>query len=60
MRCLVVMADSLSGLVVRAADNPQGWLERVWEPGIAYDHAPDDGPIVPRLTGLRETRIVAS
>jgi NAD(P)H dehydrogenase (quinone) len=32
----------------------KGWFDRVWAPGIAYDHAPDMGSIKPRLQGLRK------
>lgn len=31
----------------------KGWFDRVWAPGIAYDHASDLGPIQPRLHNLR-------
>lgn len=31
----------------------KGWFDRVWAPGIAYDHANDLGPIKPRLHNLR-------
>jgi len=31
----------------------KGWFDRVWAPGIAYDHATDLGPIKPRLHNLR-------
>ena len=31
----------------------KGWFDRVWAPGVAYDHASDLGPIVPRLQGLQ-------
>jgi NAD(P)H dehydrogenase (quinone) len=31
----------------------KGWFDRVWGPGIAYDHAGDFGPIKPRLIRLR-------
>ncbi len=27
----------------------KGWFDRVWAPGVAYDHASDLGPIKPRL-----------
>ncbi|WP_026784348.1 NAD(P)H-dependent oxidoreductase [Pleomorphomonas koreensis] len=27
----------------------KGWFDRVWAPGIAFDHAADFGPIKPRL-----------
>jgi NAD(P)H dehydrogenase (quinone) len=32
----------------------KGWFDRVWAPGTAYDHAPDFGPMRPRLGALRE------
>lgn len=35
----------------------KGWLDRSLLPGVAYDHAPDGGPMVPRLPGL--TRVMA-
>ncbi len=31
----------------------KGWFDRVWGPGIAYDHADDFGPIKPRLRNLK-------
>jgi putative NADPH-quinone reductase len=31
----------------------KGWFDRVWAPGVAYDHASDLGPIKPRLDRLR-------
>lgn len=31
----------------------KGWFDRVWAPGIAYDHAADLGTIQPRLHDLR-------
>lgn len=31
----------------------KGWFDRVWAPGVAYDHASDLGPIKPRLRNLR-------
>jgi NAD(P)H dehydrogenase (quinone) len=33
----------------------KGWFDRVWAPGVAYDHANDLGAIKPRLDRLRET-----
>ena len=27
----------------------KGWFDRVWAPGVAFDHAPDHGAILPRL-----------
>lgn len=38
----------------------KGWFDRVWAPGVAYDHASDLGPIRPRLTGLRHALAVTS
>ena len=38
----------------------KGWFDRVWAPGVAYDHADDFGPIRPRLRHLRHTLAVAS
>lgn len=35
----------------------KGWFDRVWAPGVAYDHASDFGPIKPRLASLK--RVVA-
>jgi putative NADPH-quinone reductase len=32
----------------------KGWFDRVWAPGIAYDHASDFGPIRARLHKLRK------
>lgn len=31
----------------------KGWFDRVWAPGVAYDHADNGGPIKPRLGKLR-------
>lgn len=38
----------------------KGWFDRVWAPGIAYDHASDLGPIKPRLHNLRITLAITS
>lgn len=38
----------------------KGWFDRVWAPGIAYDHATDLGPIKPRLHQLRQVLAVTS
>ncbi len=38
----------------------KGWFDRVWAPGIAYEHANDFGPIRPRLLGLRRMVAVTS
>lgn len=38
----------------------KGWFDRVWAPGIAYDHATDLGPIKPRLHNLKKTLAVTS
>lgn len=31
----------------------KGWFDRVWAPGVAYDHADQYGPIKPRFNHLR-------
>ncbi|GAB6042944.1 NAD(P)H-dependent oxidoreductase [Endothiovibrio diazotrophicus] len=38
----------------------KGWFDRVWGPGIAYDHADDLGPIQPRLHRLRRVLAVTT
>jgi len=38
----------------------KGWFDRVWGPGIAYDHANDYGPITPRLNKLRKVLVVTT
>lgn len=38
----------------------KGWFDRVWAPGVAYDHAADLGSIRPRLHRLRRTLAVTS
>ena len=38
----------------------KGWFDRVWAPGIAYDHASDLGTIRPRLLGLRHALAVTT
>jgi putative NADPH-quinone reductase len=38
----------------------KGWFDRVWAPGIAYDHADDLGPIRARLHGLRHVLAVTT
>lgn len=38
----------------------KGWFDRVWGPGIAYDHADDLGPIRPRLHTLRRVLAVTT
>ena len=38
----------------------KGWFDRVWAPGIAYDHASDFGPIKPRLGKLKKVLIVTT
>jgi len=38
----------------------KGWFDRVWGPGIAYDHADDLGPIKPRLDNLKKVLAVTS
>ncbi|CAN7299153.1 NAD(P)H-dependent oxidoreductase [Phyllobacterium sp. LjRoot231] len=31
----------------------KGWIDRMFVPGVAYDHAPDFGRMIPRLTKLQ-------
>ena len=38
----------------------KGWFDRVWGPGIAYDHAVDLGAIRPRLHRLRQVLAVTT
>ena len=38
----------------------KGWFDRVWAPGIAYDHARDLGAIQPRLLKLRRALMITS
>ncbi len=38
----------------------KGWFDRVWGPGIAYDHADDLGAIRPRLLQLRRVLAVTT
>lgn len=38
----------------------KGWFDRVWAPGIAYDHASDLGPIQPRLHRLQKALVLTS
>ena len=38
----------------------KGWFDRVWVPGLAYDHSPGFGPMIPRLHGLREVLAVTT
>ena len=38
----------------------KGWFDRVWGPGIAYDHATDFGPIKPRLDNLKKVLVITT
>ena len=38
----------------------KGWFDRIWAPGIAYDHATELGPIRPRLHNLQSALAVTS
>ena len=38
----------------------KGWFDRVWAPGVAYDHSAGYGPIKPRLHNLREMLVITS
>ncbi|MGE8546142.1 MAG: NAD(P)H-dependent oxidoreductase [Alcaligenes sp.] len=38
----------------------KGWFDRVWSPGVAFDHADDLGPIRPRLENLRHVAAITT
>ena len=38
----------------------KGWFDRVWTPGVAFDHSPGFGPMLPRLHGLQEVLAVTT
>ncbi len=38
----------------------KGWFDRVWAPGIAFDHGKDFGPIKPRLEKLDKVLVVTT
>jgi NAD(P)H dehydrogenase (quinone) len=38
----------------------KGWFDRVWVPGVAYDHASDLGAIKPRLPKLKRVLVITS
>lgn len=38
----------------------KGWFDRVWGPGIAYDHAKDLGAIKPRLKNLKKVLVITT
>ena len=38
----------------------KGWFDRVWAPGVAYDHASDFGPIRPRLAALKRVLAITT
>ncbi|MCW8932463.1 MAG: NAD(P)H-dependent oxidoreductase [Gammaproteobacteria bacterium] len=38
----------------------KGWFDRIWGPGITYEHANDFGPIKPRLTNLKKVLVVTT
>ena len=38
----------------------KGWIDRVFAPGIAFDHASDFGPIKPRLTNLKKVVVITT
>jgi putative NADPH-quinone reductase len=38
----------------------KGWFDRVWAPGVAFDHANDYGPIKPRLENLKRVLVVTT
>ncbi|WP_027229471.1 NAD(P)H-dependent oxidoreductase [Phyllobacterium sp. UNC302MFCol5.2] len=38
----------------------KGWIDRLFVPGVAYDHAPDFGRMIPRLTRLKSCLAVTT
>ena len=38
----------------------KGWFDRIWAPGVAYDHASDLGPVNPRLHKLKRAIAITS
>lgn len=38
----------------------KGWFDRVWGPGIAFDHGENFGPIKPRLLQLKHAMVVTT
>jgi NAD(P)H dehydrogenase (quinone) len=63
-------SDKLSGTAVLVLVFPtwwfgmpamlKGWVDRVFAPGVAFDHAGDLGPIRPRLVKLRHAIVVTT
>jgi putative NADPH-quinone reductase len=38
----------------------KGWFDRLWTPGVAFDHSPGFGPMIPRLHALQEVLAVTT
>jgi len=38
----------------------KGWFDRVWSPGVAYEHAKNLGPLIPKLHRLHHLLVVTS
>ena len=38
----------------------KGWIDRVFAPGVAFDHGKDFGPIVPLLTNLKRAVVITT
>ena len=38
----------------------KGWFDRIWAPGVAYDHAADLGSVKPRLHKLKRAIAITS
>jgi NAD(P)H dehydrogenase (quinone) len=38
----------------------KGWIDRVFAPGVAFDHGKDFGPIVPKLDRLRHVAVITT
>ncbi|WGW02279.1 NAD(P)H-dependent oxidoreductase [Tropicibacter oceani] len=38
----------------------KGWFDRIWAPGVAFDHSSGFGPITPRLLALKRVVVVTT
>lgn len=38
----------------------KGWFDRTWVPGVAFDHSPHGGALIPRLHGLRHALAITT
>lgn len=38
----------------------KGWFDRVWAPGVAFEHEPSGGRILPRLSRIRHFTVITT